>query len=178
MRKKKTIKPEQLSNLRQPTEEEKQQIKICIEKYLSRALRFGNKVIFIFIVLGLIFLRSIVDGRPDWPMSLIVCLMMLVLAWIYWRSEKALFLQLQLVEQGNYQVAEGKVMKIGVYEVPGQVLVSFENANGEKIGFYNVIDMYVEVGTPLKLILIDLSKEKGKSCYMFTPYMLSTGNMR
>ena len=98
MRKKKTIKPEQLSNLRQPTNEEKQQIKICIEKYLSRALRFGNKVIFIFIVLGLIFLRSIVDGRPDWPMSLIVCLMMLVLAWIYWRSEKALFLQLQLVE--------------------------------------------------------------------------------
>ena len=57
-------------------------------------------------------------------------------------------------------------------------MVSFENANGEKIGFYNVIDMYVEVGTPLKLILIDLSKEKGKSCYMFTPYMLSTGNMR
>ena len=98
MRKKKTIKPEQLSNLRQPTNEEKQQIKICIEKYLSRALRFGNKVIFIFIVLGLIFLRSIVDGRPDWPMSLIVCLMMLVLAWIYWRSEKALFLQLQLVD--------------------------------------------------------------------------------
>ena len=43
------------------------------------------------VVLGLIFLRSIVDGRPDWPMSLIVCLMMLVLAWIYWRSEKALF---------------------------------------------------------------------------------------
>ena len=104
--------------------------------------------------------------------------MMLVLAWTYWRSEKALLLQLQFVEQGNYQVAEGKVMKIGVYEVPGQVLVSFENENGEKIGFYNVIDMYVEVGTLLKLILIDLSKEKGKSCYVFTPYMLSTGNMR
>ena len=89
-----------------------------------------------------------------------------------------LLLTLQLVEQGNYQVAEGKVIKLTSYEVPGGRLAYFENENGERIGQLPVVNKQVEIGTPLKLAVFDLGDDKRKYYYMFTPYMLSVGKYR
>ena len=85
-----------------------------------------------------------------------------------------LLLTLQLVEQGNYQVAEGKVIKLTSYEVPGGRLAYFENENGERIGQLPVVNKQVEIGTPLKLVVICSDEHKVIGLYLFTPYMLET----
>ena len=162
MKKKKTIKREQLSNLRQPTEEEKQQIKVCLEEYFNHMIKFSNRLCFIFMVLGF-FLLS--EGG----------IILFAVAWVGWRDRMNYFLEQQLLEYGSYQIAEGKVTKRSMSQSSGKILVSFENANGEKAGTHDVINKYVEVGTPLKLAVFDLGDDKRKYYYMFTSYMLSVG---
>ena len=175
MRKKYT-KHEELSNLRRPTEEEKQQVKVCVDKRLNCVLRTGNTGNFICIVLALIFFTDTVKLKPSWPITLAVFIALLVFMWVVGRGNMhTLLLTLQLVEQGNYQVAEGKVIKLTSYEVPGGRLAYFENENGERIGQLPVVNKQVEIGTPLKLVVICSDEHKVIGLYLFTPYMLETG---
>lgn len=175
MRKKKTIKPEQLSNLRRPTEEEKQQIKGCLETYFNKANRIGNRVRMIFIVLAFIFLLNCINAGKGAIVYILFSMIMFAVWWVLGRSKKDGILCQRILEQGSYLIAEGKTVKLSVAETPGSILAYFENENGEKVGPYDVINKDVEVGTPLKLAVFDFGDDKRKYYYMFTSYMLSVG---
>ena len=88
IKKKNTIKPEQLSNLRRPTEEEKQQIKGCLETYFNKANRIGNRVRVIFIVLAFIFLLNCINAGKGAIVYILFSMIMFAVWWVLGRSKK------------------------------------------------------------------------------------------
>ena len=111
MRKKYT-KHEELSNLRRPTEEEKQQVKVCVEKRLNCVLRTGNTGNFICIVLALIFFTDTVKLKPSWPITLAVFIALLVFMWVVGRGNMHTLLNLAVSGTGELSGSGRKSYKI------------------------------------------------------------------
>lgn len=167
----------ELTGFRDPNACEKEFIGQYFEKVFQHQMKTCMGLSIIFCVIG-IFCVSACSVRGF--LSLVIGLIAFILAFGTLRTKKKYLNNIQVFQNGQFQVLEGNVTEIFAnMEYPGCCNVRFQSAKGEILKMLcTVRQEELQVGTPLLLAYADENVVKGGISRAFTPYMMTKEGSR
>ena len=156
---------------------EKEFIGQYFEKVFQHQMKTCMGLSIIFCAIG-IFCVSACSVRGF--LSLVIGLIAFILAFGTLRTKKKYLNNIQVFQNGQFQVLEGNVAEIFAnMEYPGCCNVRFQSAKGEILKMLcTVRQEELQVGTPLLLAYADENVVKGGISRAFTPYMMTEEGSR